>query len=409
MRIIFWILTVGLWIGGVVVSAALLPLAIFTLASGIILHSLRRVESDPPSIAVVTKFGNRLWKIGIDDKGNKILVPVIKKEGWRLFWFYPYLYGFIEIDVSKKNPDFKSQKVMTPDKVEIEIPLSITYVPDSDNIINFLNSGKESGVEDILQDIVQQKLREWAIATEEGPQTWEEAMAAKDDAIWLLSKAILGEELPTIVKDDKTPSEVPSVFWRQYFYTSYFKGELEQKEDEKDRGYEKRKKEMGKWLKKIEEELKGADSKTSDEKKDRMKKQIEGRKNEVDEIRRGNGCKPIKHLGIILKRLNLGEFKLLGEVAKAAELKAKEEREALAENVEIDNFNRLVKKVIKETGVSSKEAIRVVQSERKKLIRKELIISGGSGSSGAQNAAITGAVLAEVMKEAEKKGGKKDE
>lgn len=393
MRTIFWILVVGLWVGVIAISAVLFPLAFFALIGGIVLHSLRRVESDPPSIAVVTRFGNRLWKTEQD------FVPVIKKEGWRLFWFYPWFYGFIEVDISKKNPDFKPQKVMTPDKAEIEIPLSITYTPDPANIINFLNSGKEAGVEDILNDIVQQKLREWAIATEEGPQTWEEAMAAKDDAIWLLSKAILGEELPTIVKNDGMSSEVPSTFWRQYFFTS-FKNEPEQKEDEKNERYERRKKEWEKWKKKIETEIQ-----ESGDKGKGIREQIEKRKNEVEEIRRGNGCKPIKHLGIILKRLNLGEFKLVGDVANAVGLKAKEERETLAEEVEINNFNNLVKKVVKETGVSPEEAVRVVQSERKKLTRKEFIISGGSGLvQNAQAAATTGAVLADVMK-----GGEKDE
>lgn len=401
MKMIYWILTVMILVGSIVISVALFPLAILALIGGIVLHSLRRVESDPPSIAVVTRFGNRLWKEGFDEEEKPVLVPVIKKEGWRLFWFYPYLYGFIEIDVSKKNPDFKSQKVMCPDKAEIEIPLSVTYTPDSNNIINFLNSGKESGVEDILQDIVQQKLREWAIATEEGPQTWEEAMAAKDDAIWLLSKAILGEELPTIKKSDGTPSEIPSIFWRQYFYTSYFKSKPKQKEDEKKERYEKRLENWKEWKERI-----GAELGENKENEASIKEQIEARKNEIEEIRRGNGCKPIRHLGIILKRLNLGEFKLLGEVAKAAELKVKEEREALAEDVEIDNFNNLVKKIVKETGVSAEEAVRVVQSERKKLTRKEFIISGGSGAlaQNAQSAAVTGAVLAETMK-----GGKGNE
>ncbi len=52
--------------------------------------------------------------------------------------------------------------------------------------------------------------------------------------------------------------------------------------------------------------------------------------------------------------------------------------------------------------------MRVVQSERKKLTRKEFIISGGSGAlvQNAQGVAVTGAVLTDIMKG---KGGDKDE
>jgi len=358
-------------------SIKFLPIAMIALAGGMILQAIRRIPADPPSIAAITFLGKRTGKI--------------KKEGLRFFFLYPIIYGYIEINVSKKNPDFKPQTVMTPDNVQIKIPVSLTYTPDRDNINNYIDSGKEFGVEDILEDIVSQKLREWAIATEEGPQTWEEAMAAKEEAMWLLSKAILGEELPTILKLEGTPSKLPSIYWYQYFYA-----QPKQRRNEKDEDWDRRKIAWDGWVAVIEEELENQPS------ADFIKVQIEARKNEISSIRRGNGSKPIKHLGIILNRLNLGEFERTGEVAKAAELKVKEELEKAAEEVETAHVIKQINKIKQETGLSTDEAVKLFQSERNKLKRKEFIISGSAGNGAANQAAVMGAVLSETLKE---KGG----
>ena len=377
MKNLYWLLVVVLLAFTILLSVKFLPLAVIALVGGVILQGLRKIPADPPSIAAVTLLGERTGGF--------------KKEGWRFFLFYPVLYGYIEIDVSKKNPDFKSQTVMVPDNAQIEIPVSITYTPDCDNIKNYINAKKEAGVNDILEDIVSQKLREWAIATDEGPQTWEEAMVAREEAVWLLSKAILGEELPAILKAENVPSEIPSIMWYQYFYSH-----PKRRKNEKNEDWERRKVEWDGWKNKIDTELGGQPH------PDFIKAQIEVRKKEIDSIRRGNGSKPIKHLGIILNRLNLGEFKRTGKVAEAAELKVKEGLERDAEEVETQHVIQQINKIKKETGLSTKEAMKLFQSERNKLSRKELIISGGAGMGTARETAITGAVLSETLRGGEK-------
>ena len=376
MKNLYWLLVVVLLAFTILLSVKFLPLAVIALVGGVILQGLRKIPADPPSIAAVTLLGERTGGF--------------KKEGWRFFLFYPVLYGYIEIDVSKKNPDFKSQTVMTPDNAQIEIPVSVTYTPDRDNINNYINAKKENGVNDILEDIVSQKLREWAIATDEGPQTWEEAMAAREEAVWLLSKAILGEELPTTLKTEGVQSEIPSIIWYQYFYSH-----PKRRKNEKNEDWDRRKTEWDEWKNKIDTGL-------DQSQLNFVKTQIETRKKEIDSIRRGNGSKPIKHLGIILNRLNLGEFKRTGKVAEAAELKVKEGLERDAEEVETNHVIQQINKIKKETGLSTEEAMKLFQSERNKLSRKEFIISGGAGMGTAREVAITGTVLSETLRGGEK-------
>lgn len=138
--------------------------------------SLRHIPADPPHIAVVTLLGQRLRKI--------------KGEGYRLFPFYPVIYNAVLIDVSKKNQDLPPQGVRSRDLAEFEISVSLTWSPNPDYAIEYLNHGSENGVRNILADMVNQRLREWAITT-----NWEDALKAHDKTTAILVKTIAG--LPT--------------------------------------------------------------------------------------------------------------------------------------------------------------------------------------------------------------------
>lgn len=358
---------------------------LFFLVGALFLQGLRKITVDPPHKAVVTKRGERqevkekVKEKEIDKKtGEEKIVDTLtlykktlyKNEGWRFFFLCPYWYGYIEVDVTRKNPDFPIQSVRTPDMGEIDIPLTITYTPDPDHLIEYLNNKGEKGVEDILEDIVRQRLREWAIAAEEGPQTWEDAMKAREEAVLVLAKAILGDELPRIEKKEGIYSEVPTSIWFKHFYYSAFAEDKQPLKypDEEEEDFERRKKEWEKWKELIKKEE--TEVKTKEEKTPYMKEQIEKRKNEVDALRRGNGDKKIKHLGIILNRLNLGEFKIKGKLAEAAELRAKEKREMMAEKFELDHVEHRIKNLIK-LGFSREQSLEIVQTERGK-VKKEI-------------------------------------
>lgn len=214
------------------------------LFGGFIIQGLRKIPAQPPNRAILTIWGERR--------------PIIKNEGWRFFPIYPWWRGAVLVNVTKVNQDLQEQTVRTPDLAELSIPVSLTWTPDknsAERLIEFLNSGGESGVKNILQDIVRERLREWAIATTEGPQKWQDAMKAQDEATKILVAEITGiEPDPDIVR----------------------------------------------------------------------------------RIRQGNGIEPIPQLGIILNRLNVGEIKPQGQLAKAAESEVKEVQERRGEVFEVE-------------------------------------------------------------------------
>lgn len=253
-----------------------LLLIIIGLGLMIIIQGLRRIPADPPQVALVTFLGKR--------------IGMVKKEGWRFFFGYPYIFGYIPIGITKINQDFVPEEVRTPDNAEIKVPISITWNPDGNDaeaLISYINSGTEGGIKNILQDIVSERVRRWARSTKEGPQTWQEAQAAGDEAVKIILETILAKDVST-------------------------------------------------------EELK--------------------------ESRRGNGNFKLPSLGIIIIRLNVEQIEVMGKVAEAAELKAKEEQEREAEIVELEHVQKRTK-ILTDMGFSKEKALEIVQTERGKVTK----------------------------------------
>jgi len=249
--------------------------------------SLRHIPADPPHIAVVTFLGRRLRKF--------------KREGYRLFPFYPVIYNAVLINMTKKNQDLPPQVVRTHDLAELEINVSLTWTPNENYAIEYLNHGEESGVRNILADMVRERLREWAISVDRGPKNWEEALRAKDEATLVLIRDIAG--LPV---------------------------ELSKEEE----------------------------------------KEI------IRKIRMGDGVQPISQLGITLNRLNIGEIKPRGELARAAELVVKEKKEREGEKVELYHAMERIKEIMEALGCSYTQAIELFQTERGKVSKKITEIKG---------------------------------
>jgi len=145
---------------------------LFFVILGVVLQGLRKIPAEPPTKAVVTRLGQRTGGV--------------KKEGWRFFLFYPFLNGYIPVNVEKKNFDFEPHDVRTPDMAEIEMKVHVTFSPDSSSgtqLIAYLNSGGEDGVKDILEDIIMESVREFAVNPDHEPKNWE--MAVKMDKHFL--------------------------------------------------------------------------------------------------------------------------------------------------------------------------------------------------------------------------------
>jgi regulator of protease activity HflC (stomatin/prohibitin superfamily) len=150
----------------------------------IILQGIRKIPADPPQVALVTFLGKRIKRV--------------KREGWRFFFGYPYIFSYIPISIQKVNQDFVPQETRTPDNAEIKVPISITWQPNYQkpkDLINFIDSGGSEGVKNILQDIVSERIRQWARSLKEGPQTWEEAQASSAEATQVILETIIGDQV----------------------------------------------------------------------------------------------------------------------------------------------------------------------------------------------------------------------
>jgi len=134
---------------------------------GIILlfKSFKRIPADPPNIGLVTIWGGR--------------TGATKKEGWCLLApYFPFLQDIILINMTKKNKDFPFKNVRcvistnvktdAPDDSStnvrsggsVEVIVSITWIPDKKRLIAYVNSGSQSGVEQIISDKMAEVIRQ---------------------------------------------------------------------------------------------------------------------------------------------------------------------------------------------------------------------------------------------------------
>lgn len=171
---------------------------LFLIAGGLTLQALKNIPAEPPTMAVVTFLGERMKRNG---------KPITKKEGWRLFWLYPWLYGYIPVEVTKIDQDLKPQDVRTSgDKAEISITTKLTWKPDKENLIQYLDSGGKKNIMDILEDIVAEAVRELATNPRKEPTTWERAVAMKRIFLAEIVSVILGKDPSSI-----SPTEIDEI------------------------------------------------------------------------------------------------------------------------------------------------------------------------------------------------------
>jgi regulator of protease activity HflC (stomatin/prohibitin superfamily) len=216
------------------------------------------------------------------------------KEGWHLFApFWPFLYSVITVDVKKKDKDFAPRDVKTKDMAGLSVNISMTYAPDKDDpncLAEYMNSGGQKGVEDILDDVVGEAIRELMLTMD----TWEEGVKAHTTAADVLIERIFGVDKTSAVEISK-------------------------------------------------------------------------------KLRAANGSRDISRipsLGVVIHRLNVPTIKVLGKLAEDSELSAREKRQREADKIEIDNISDRTKTMMG-VGLTAKDAVEVVQTERGK-VKKEI-------------------------------------
>jgi len=327
-------------------SYTLLTLGLLGLGLGI-----RYVTADPPHKAILTRWGERKEEV--------------KKEGLR--YIIPLVEGLIPINVEAKNQDLAPETVRTPDLAPLEIPISMTWTPGSPNpdddgkfLKNYLNKGGEKGVRAILSDIIQERVREWAFAEDEGPKTFQEAIGAKGDAAAILIKAAAGKEL------DKIPSWIPTTILFKYF---------DFVENSMKKPTQSEKEVWGEDWGTVRSEMAIL---TPDEMLT-LTERLEERRKIINQIKTGNGTQPIEQLGITLNRLNLKDINIKpgSKLATAAEEQVKEDRERKAEETELEHVRQRIAELMEDPwNYTAQEARDIVQTERDKVERKINDIQG---------------------------------
>lgn len=335
----------NLWIA----LALALALAVLSVWNGI-----AKVPANPPHKAVLTFCGRRL--------------PGVLNEGWNWVPIRPLLFSLILIKVEKVNRDFPPQRVRTPDKAEISVSASVTFIPgiagDPQSYITYLNSGGEVGVGRILGDTVEDRVKTWAASNKEGPADWPEAQMMRDDAHSVLAHSLLGEALVRVGGPIPTSTLLRYFSVPQMAPTAY---------DASPRNGWATGGEDWNW-----NGLDAIISNFSVEAQAELRRRVTQRRQEVKALREGRGRFGIESLGITILRFSVNEVRVEGEVARAAELQEKERREQDADKTEIENISARVKALMNEhPKLDVNAAFELVQTERGK-VRKQIISVGGS-------------------------------
>lgn len=361
------IVGVSFFVGGI--SNFLVGLIVFAILTALFIRNgIGQVPSYPPHKAIMVFWGKRL--------------NVVLGEGYHWFPGYPFLFNFIRINMLAVNQDLNKQVVRTPDLAEIEIEASITWVPgikiadteeyDPESFITYLNRNAGKGVMSILSDIIEDRLRTWAVSNQEGPSDWIEAMGSKPEAVEVITRAILGDDvLPRI------PSELPTVTWMKFFARPQqkpSKNEIKMgwADEEKDADGVPTGKFNWDKLQEIFNALPAhaepLDLEAGRGGQEDIRNAVRQRQEDIRELQRGNGHFGQSALGITIIRFSIQKVKVIGKTAEAAELKRKEQHEKDAEAVEIQNVRDRIKELIL-LGLSAQEAMEAVQVERHKVTK----------------------------------------
>lgn len=338
----WWISGLYFWLGTMFAFLT----TIFLVVTG-----LKKTPANPPHKSLLTFFGRR--------------TRVVLGEGWNFLPLYP-LFNRILVNVTKKNKEFPPQRVRTPDRAEISVSASVTWEPGIKgcprSYVEYLNSGGEQGVTEILGNIIEDRVKTWAGSNKEGPSSWLEALALRDEAHGVLAKALLGDAL------EQVPSDIPTTTWIRFFANP----QTEPNNYDVKSGWGTKNGDVWGWtpLERIFDNL-------QNQEKILLRRGVEKRIEDIKKLRQGGGEFPIEKLGITILRFSLGEIKVEGEVAKAAELEEKERRERDADTLEIDNVSQRILQLRQaHPELTMEDAIRLVQIERDKATKTIIDITG---------------------------------
>lgn len=183
---------IGLLITLVVITVVIGLIAIYTHSRILIIpmsicgilaiNGVIIIPNDPPHNGIKTIWGTR--------------TDTYLGEGLNFLFLRGIINSCILINMTKKNIDLGEQVLITPnDNVTTKVKSSISYTPDKNNLITYQNVKGEEGVNQMIQDIEEEKLRMWSRSAISGPMKWEEVEGASEEAIKIIISEICGATL----------------------------------------------------------------------------------------------------------------------------------------------------------------------------------------------------------------------
>lgn len=166
------------------------------------------IPADPPSIGILTIWGERKIILGEDARGEvKPMTVEYCREGLRFYCpYFPFFVNYNKINVVKRNKEFVitvwckrkddfQEKKGSQMGVQMEIKGSYTWTPDLERLYQFLQTGEDRGVDQIFPDVLKEEIRK--IAQE---NYWEDFLG--------LQKAIINQVIKKLTNEDVTKNIV---------------------------------------------------------------------------------------------------------------------------------------------------------------------------------------------------------
>lgn len=405
-----FILSTLTWIpivfGGGTIRSALLWMAISFATGWVLIIGIFNIPNNPPHIGLLTKLDKKIWK---SDK-KVVVLP----EG--LVWvFLPKIfYNVILILKERRQKTLSPQKILTPDNVDIKVPITLAWNVNDQECDQFIDIGSDRGVDEHISGIIEGRLREYSRHPEEGPLSWKEMIGSGLKTLDFLVKSLcenyengidnpkegvdylekVNNDYPTQILLDHYEKKDPSnAIVREKWGDGRPRNEPDTKweEYEKDTSFEK------KW-KILEKELK----KLSIEEKKELDRKIKKRKELLEKLQKGKANIPIAGTGCFLQRLTIGDIDPSGEIYEADIALQKEERQRTSETFEVDTDIRkaqLLQEKLKDSGkeVSIEECFQIIMKWKMIKDGKGFIYDGSLG-----NFSRLGDIIKDIMG----KGGK---
>ncbi|MFA5773201.1 MAG: SPFH domain-containing protein [Candidatus Paceibacterota bacterium] len=366
------------------------------LSGGLIIQGIVTITNKPPHIGLMTRLGKKIWTT--DKKA------VILGEGLNWVFLKGIVYDILLISKERRQRELNPQQILTPDNVDIKIPISLAWNIDDETCEEYINIGEDKGVDAHIANILEGRLREYSRHKEEGPTTWQEMITAKLQTIDFLVKALcqdpnnpegknidegfdylklINEDIPTpILLDWYRKKDPPNAIVRKQW------GDGEEWDKEWD-------KEMDSKWKRLSEKIKELDINVNV-----LKEKIRVRISLLENLQRGNVKIKIIKTGAYLQRLTIGDVSPdpNNEIYKADIAFQREENERKSETYEVETD---IKKAIK-----LKEALEVSKpdisiGECLNFIMKWKMIKDGKGfiyDGSLGNFAGLGDLISSIMK-----------